>query len=137
MVTLVPESYVSPHQAFNLHSKGALIIDVREEFEFADKGIDLSLVFNFPLQQLEEQYLQIPKKKTLIIVCAVGFCSDKAAKILLKKGMKHVFILQGGILAWSDEGLPMYVNPESLPEEFSCKCTCDKKQQNKNSSLNI
>jgi len=128
METLVPESYISPQQAFELHSKGALIIDVREEFEFADKGIDLAQVFNFPLQKLEEQYLQIPKKKPLVLVCAIGFCSEKAAKILLKKGLKHISILQGGILAWSDEGLPIYTNPEILPEELSShSCNCDKK----------
>jgi rhodanese-related sulfurtransferase len=125
METLVPESYISPQQAFDMQSKGALIIDVREEFEFADKGIDLPQVYNFPLQKLEEQYLQIPKKKPLILVCAIGFCSEKAAKILFKKGMKHIFILQGGILAWSDEGFPVYTNPETLPDELSShSCSC-------------
>jgi len=125
METLVPESYLSPQQAFEMQSKGALIIDVREEFEFADKGIDLPQVYNFPLQKLEEQYLQIPKKKPLILVCAIGFSSEKAAKILLKKGLKQLFILQGGILAWSDEGLPIYTNPETLPDELSShSCNC-------------
>lgn len=127
METLVPESYISPIQAFELHSKGAIIIDVREEFEFADKGIDMAQVYNFPLPKLDELYSQIPSKKALIIVCAVGLCSDKAAQKLLKKGLKPIYILQGGILAWSDEGLPVYTHPEPIPEELSsCKCNCDK-----------
>ncbi len=108
METLVPESYLSPQQAFEMQSKGALIIDVREEFEFADKGIDLPQVYNFPLQKLEEQYLQIPKKKPLILVCAIGFSSEKAAKILLKKGLKQ--------LCFNPFSYPAYIcNSKTLP----------------------
>jgi len=118
-------SYISPLQAYERHTNGAVIIDVREEFEFADKGIDLLRVFNFPLSKLSQQHQQIPKKEKIIIVCTVGLCSEKAADILTSNGIKQVSILQGGILAWSDEGLPIYVKPEALPDELSehtCGC---------------
>ena len=127
MKTIDPENYLSPLQVLDYHTKGALIIDVREAFEFADKGIDLPRVFNFPLKTIENQYKQIPEKKTLIVVCAVGFSSEKAARILLNKGFKHVYILQGGILSWSDEGLAMFTNPEVIPDDLGDhKCECDK-----------
>ncbi len=127
MKTIQPENYISPQKAQELHSKGAIIIDVREEFEFSDKGIDLSGVFNFPYKCLKEQYSQIPIHKDIILVCAVGFSSEKAAKFLYSMKFKHIFIMQGGILAWSDDGLPMYTRPEALPDELDshqCNCGC-------------
>lgn len=127
MKTIQPENYISPIQAHDLHSKGAIIIDVREEFEFSDKGIDLPGVFNFPLKTFKEQCAQIPLQNTIIVACAVGFSSEKAAKILIAQKYKQVFVIQGGILAWSDEGLPMYTHPETLPDELDshqCNCGC-------------
>jgi rhodanese-related sulfurtransferase len=126
MKSIQPEFYLSPLQVKDYHLNGALIIDVREAFEFADKGIDLPNVFNFPLSTLKENHKQIPEKKTLIVVCTVGFCSDKAAKILINNGFKQVFILQGGLLNWSDEGLAMYTNPENIPDDITphqCNCS--------------
>lgn len=125
MKTNLRDCYISPLQAKEKHTNGAIIIDVREEFEFTDKGIDLQRVFNFPLSKLSQQYTQIPKKEKIIIACTVGLCSEKAADILTTNGIKQVSILQGGILAWSDEGLPIYVKPEALPDELSghtCNC---------------
>lgn len=124
MKSILPESYIAPSQALELHQNGALIIDVREEFEFADKGIDLPGVCNFPMNSLNENYKQIPDNRPLIIVCAVGFSSEKAGDILVNQGFKDVYILQGGILSWSDEGFPMYTS-EQL-NDHKCKCNCNK-----------
>ncbi len=127
MKTIQPESYITPQKAHELHRDGAIIIDVREEFEFSDKGIDLSGVFNFPLKSLKEQYTQIPIQNTIILACAVGFSSEKAAKFLTSMKYKQVYIIQGGILAWSDDGFPIYNRPETLPDELDshqCNCGC-------------
>lgn len=128
MKKTIADSYISPLHAFELYKNGAIVVDVREEFEFADKGISGDRVFNFPISSFDELCMQIPANTEVIIVCVVGLCSEKAAEILISKKFKNVHIVQGGILAWSDEGLPMYTNPQKLPDELSeHRCTCGNK----------
>ncbi len=130
MKKLSPDNYLSPLSASEMYKNGAIIIDVREEFEFTDRGIAGDRIFNFPLKTLPEHCSQIPSKNDILLVCMVGFCSEKAAKILISHKFKNIFIIQGGLLAWSDEGLPMYSNPEKIPDELSGHtCNCSKKEK--------
>lgn len=79
-----------------LIKKGAVILDVRTEKEYAMGHIDGSV--NISLGTIRERYPELDPDKTYITVCSHGLRSVKAENILKERGFKHVH--NGG--AWSD-----------------------------------
>ncbi|MDR0587504.1 MAG: rhodanese-like domain-containing protein, partial [Burkholderiales bacterium] len=116
-----------------MNAGGTMIIDVREEAEFA--GGHLTRAVNIPLSQLEERLPDIQKKssKNILVYCERGHRSARAAKILAKSN-KTIHNLSGGIVAWKEANLPVEKsaasnagagspkkngNPPSLPSKES------------------
>jgi rhodanese-related sulfurtransferase len=80
-----------------------LIVDVREPFELS--GGMLKDAVSIPaLGNLDRAADTIDKSKNLFLYCTSGFRSSKAAKKLAEKGFIHVYSLEGGIIAWKNEG---------------------------------
>jgi len=71
------------------HLKGALRADVNNEAEF------------------EKVIGQLDKEKPVYVYCRSGKRSSEAAEILKGKGFIQVVDLDGGILAWEEEGKPV------------------------------
>jgi len=109
---------MTPEQAYHIVGRDTLFIDLREEFEFADKSINVFNVYNFPFASFCQDYSKIPKDKKIILVCLTGIHSKKAFEFLKNQRYKQVWILNGGIIHWATEGLPMKSNPDSLPEDI-------------------
>lgn len=76
--------------------KGAVILDVRTEKEFAMGHIEGSV--NISLGNIRERYIELDPDKTYITVCSHGLRSVKVEHILKEKGFKKVY--NGG--AWVD-----------------------------------
>ncbi len=84
---------------------GMNIIDVRKPDEFNDElghiqGAELMCLqdnFEFRVRQLD-------KSKPYLFVCRSGGRSAKAARIAVAHGIKEVFNLEGGMLAWREAG---------------------------------
>ena len=85
----------------------AVIIDVNDSKDFASSHIPDAI--NFPLDTIntENKRLLKLKNKTNIIVCQAGNKSTKAAKMLVDLGFEDVHILQGGLMNWTKENLPV------------------------------
>jgi rhodanese-related sulfurtransferase len=66
---------VTPHQAFSLCQKGAVLIDVREEELSRFKMFGVPEVIYCPSSMLDETYEQLPKDKPMIIADAAGLHS--------------------------------------------------------------
>lgn len=101
-------SKVSILQATQLFNQGkTLFLDVREEAEFA-KG-HVREAKNVPLQQLAEKLGELArfKAKTVVVICATGVQSSKAAAQLKAAGFETVHIMEGGVNAWQSQGLPV------------------------------
>ena len=79
-----------------LHSKGAILLDVRSTAEFAAGSAPGS--FNIPLQDLKSRVDEIPKTKDIVVCCASGTRSAIARKVLRKNGFKNVY----NIGSWSN-----------------------------------
>ncbi len=75
-----------------------LLLDVRQPEEYAESHIEGATLI--PLGQLPDQYLGLPKDKTLVVYCRSGKRSDKATAFLLDHGYKNAVTLSGGINAW-------------------------------------
>lgn len=82
---------------------GALLVDVREENEYAEvhaQGAKL-----LPLSELESRFAELPKERELVMICRSGARSARAAEFLNAQGY-HAINLAGGTLAWQEAGLP-------------------------------
>ena len=83
----------------------AIIVDVREQDERNEEYIAGTLFI--PLAQLENRMSELAKYKNspIIVQCRSGRRSNIAGANLIKAGFKKVLNLDGGILAWSKQGL--------------------------------
>ena len=98
---------LSPQQVIQqMNHQNAMVVDVRNIDAFANGHIVGST--SLPLRELEEKIKKIEKYITqpMIITCSAGLESPRAATILTKKGY-NVFILNGGIKAWQQAGMPL------------------------------
>jgi rhodanese-related sulfurtransferase len=97
---------VSPKEASSLTAdKKAVIIDVREDDEWNAEHIAGAV--HIPLNQLDARLpeLQQYKDSTVITQCRSGKRSLKALELLKAAGFTKVSSMDGGIVAWSKDGL--------------------------------
>ncbi len=83
-----------------LASDMAVLVDVREEWEFAQDRIPGAI--NLPLSKFDIRKLPAEDGRRLVLTCAVGRRSAQAAGILLATGHDTATHLRGGMLAWDD-----------------------------------
>ncbi len=99
---------LSPQEAITLvNRENAAVLDVREPAEVKTGKILNSITI--PLGELERKLdkLQKYKDRPLIVVCQSGSRSARACSLLRKRGFEAVHNLKGGIMAWSNAGLPL------------------------------
>lgn len=90
-----------------INQKDAVIIDVREQAEFARGHI--ANAKSFPAKLLEERRADLEKLKAapVIVSCDTGMRAAAAADKLRSLGVPEVYVLAGGVNAWRDAGLPV------------------------------
>jgi len=94
-------------KATRLYNDDALILDVREDKEYASGHIPKAK--HIPLGQLASrmQELEKFKDKPILVTCRSGHRSARACGMLKKAGFVTVFNQEGGILAWERANLPV------------------------------
>jgi len=103
--------HITPSNAYSALCIGeAILIDVREEYEFIVESIPLSDIFNFPMSGIVAHLLDIPIEKPIIVMCKAGVRSVKVVHFLHENGMVNAFNLDGGITAWEAFELPLKFN---------------------------
>lgn len=85
----------------------ALVVDLRPIGDFEKGHIPGSR--NVQLSQFDPESKQLAAAKALpvVLVCKAGQTSGGAAKRLRKAGFERVYVLDGGIGAWQQDGLPL------------------------------
>ncbi|RKZ86422.1 MAG: rhodanese-like domain-containing protein [Gammaproteobacteria bacterium] len=99
---------ISPKESAGLIANDfAVIIDVRSVAEWNNKHIPGATLI--PLSDLKSRMgeLEQYKDKQLIMQCAVGGRSSKAVEVLQEAGFSNVSNMNGGLVAWEKEGLPL------------------------------
>ena len=87
-----------------LRTDSAILIDVRESFEFKSNRVKGSI--NIPAYgNLDKAADTINKKLSLFLYCTSGFRSSKTAVKLYDKGFRKLYNLKGGITAWRKDGM--------------------------------
>ncbi len=54
-----------------------------------------------------QSFLDLPRSAPIIIYCAVGYRSERVGEMFLEHGFTDVRHLYGGIIEWSNRGLPL------------------------------
>jgi len=94
-------------KATRLYNDDALVLDVREDKEFAAGHIPKAR--HIPLGQLSGrlQELEKFKAKPILVTCRSGQRSARACRLLKKSGFETVYNQAGGIVAWRRANLPV------------------------------
>ncbi|MBN8762559.1 MAG: rhodanese-like domain-containing protein [Thiobacillus sp.] len=94
-------------KATRLYNDDALVLDVREDKEFAAGHIPKAR--HIPLGQLSGrlQELEKFKAKPILVTCRSGQRSARACRLLKKSGFETVYNQAGGIVAWQRANLPV------------------------------
>jgi rhodanese-related sulfurtransferase len=94
-------------KATRLYNDDALILDVREDKEFASGHIPKAK--HIPLGKLASriQELEKHKGKPILVTCRSGQRSARACGMLKKAGFETVYNQEGGIIAWERANLPV------------------------------
>lgn len=83
-----------------------VVVDVRSPEEFSSGSIDRAINIDVNGSDFDARIKSLDKNKTIMVYCLAGVRSKKAATILQGKGYK-VYSLEGGIKAWTSQGLPV------------------------------
>lgn len=92
--------------------EGPVLVDIRELWELEAGRIADSV--HIPMGELEEK-LEPYRERSIVLYCAHGNRSLRAAKALSEQGYGSVVSLAGGIDAWGKAGLPVEL-PEGLDD---------------------
>lgn len=103
-------SIVSPQEAFERITAGAVLIDVREQDEWETMHVAASKLI--PLGSVADRLAEIPRNRDIILICRSGRRSGEAQATLIERGYDRVANLAGGILAWDKAGLPSIAGPD-------------------------
>lgn len=84
----------------------ALLLDVRMPFEF--RGRRLKDAINIPSsRELNFMADTLDRDHYLFLYCTDDFRSRRAAEMLYDLGFRKLYNLEGGIVAWKREGMPV------------------------------
>jgi len=119
--------HLSGKQALACIEHGALLVDVRRDYEIAIKDFGVQSKLICPFTDFDEIFDTLPRDKTLIIADCVGLHSKEAAKKLLAEGFEKVANLVGGIASWEQNGLPMSTDVEFMNGQCMCQIKSRKK----------
>ena len=97
---------VDNHGATRLiNDQGAILVDVRSSNEFA--AGHLPQARNIPVADIEKRAGELPAGKPVILYCGTSRQAGKAAAVLRGAGRDQVFVLDNGLTAWRQAGLPV------------------------------
>ena len=94
-------------KATRLYNDDALVLDVREDKEYASGHIPKAK--HIPLGQLSSRIQELDKfkGKPILVTCRSGQRSARACGMLKKAGFETVYNQAGGIIAWERANLPV------------------------------
>jgi NADPH-dependent 2,4-dienoyl-CoA reductase/sulfur reductase-like enzyme/rhodanese-related sulfurtransferase/TusA-related sulfurtransferase len=110
------------HDIEDFRRNGGILLDVRTVEEFNARNIEGSV--NIPIEELRNRLSEIPKGKSIIAYCEVGYRSYLATRILLQNGYDDAYDLTGGFKTFemanmtTEEIIASCGAPQELMEEM-------------------
>jgi len=91
----------------NYQKSDFLILDVRTSEEYESSHIPNALNIDYKSAEFKKQIAKLDKNKIYLTYCRSGRRSAKSAEIMKELGIANVYMIDGGIIAWNREGLPI------------------------------
>lgn len=95
------EQTITNEEVIDRATNGGIILDVREEAEYAFGHIEGSI--SIPMGELEERINELNKDQEIFVICRTGTRSDLAAQKLAEKGFTKVFNVLPGMESWNGD----------------------------------
>src|SRR5260221_13375355 len=104
---------VSRSEAQQAIESGGQLVDVRTDDEYAAGHIPGAL--HVPLADVRSEAAGLDREKPLVVYCRSGERSGMAADAFAASGW-DAHSIEGGLLQWADEGLPLEPEGGSVAE---------------------
>ena len=122
--------FLGPKEALGALQGGALLVDLRTDELAEVKAFHVPEAIHIPHEELQGLLSELPANRPLLLADTSGVFTKDAAHLLLEHGFSDVACLNGGMLAWDQEGLPVDTDPEAiLHGECACVMTSRKKRR--------
>lgn len=95
---------IAAEEAVRLVAAGALVVDVRRQFEW--NRVHIPGAVHAPLEVLLERSNEFPEDRLLITFCTGGLRSAGAANLLVENGFEAAN-MSGGLIGWRSAGGPL------------------------------
>ena len=115
---------LTPGESYDLCSRGAVIVDVREQYLNNFKMFNVENVVYLPYKELAGSYSDLPRDRLLIFADAVGLRSRESVLFMNEHGYENAFNMAGGIVDWERDGLPL---TSDISNRLSGSCMCQLK----------
>jgi rhodanese-related sulfurtransferase len=89
---------------------GVVTLDVRTPGEFAEGHIEGAQLIDFQSGNFENEIASLDKNATYAVYCRSGNRSGQAVKVMHDAGFHNVYNLNGGVIDWTNAGLPLVNN---------------------------
>lgn len=83
-----------------------VVLDVRTPSEWNGGHLKNAKHADIQSSDFEQKIASIDKNATIVVYCAAGGRSSRAASMMVQKGYKNVINMAGGINAWNAAGYP-------------------------------
>jgi len=99
---------VTVEEAKTMIEKNAkvVVLDVRTPGEWNGGHLKNAKHADIQSSDFEQKIASIDKNATILVYCAAGGRSSRAASMMVQKGYKNVINMAGGINAWNVAGYP-------------------------------
>jgi len=107
---------ITPQQAQQMQNR-ALFLDVRTPAEFEEVHIQGAVLH--PLSDLNPTKVQelASNKNGCVVICRSGGRARQASEKLVSSGVSNIAILEGGVTAWDNAGLPVIRGKKTISLE--------------------
>lgn len=106
--------FLAPQEALDALRQGALLIDLRSDELVEMKAFAVPESLHLPHTVLVQHAGELPKDRFVILADTAGVYTKGAAMALRALGFEQVACLNGGMIAWDQEGFPVSTDADAL-----------------------
>ena len=84
-----------------------IALDVRTPAEYEEEHVEGAIIIDFNAGDFREEVDKLDKDKAYLLYCRSGNRSGRALAIMKELGFLEIYHMNGGILEWTAEDLPL------------------------------
>lgn len=101
-------TYITVHAFYEQKDQmDVVILDVRTQVEIEQGYIEGAVFIDYFDENFQQELETLDRDKEYLVYCKSGGRSNDAAVRMLEMGFKKVYDLEGGIIAWMENGYEM------------------------------